>query len=106
MVPGWLFITVTLIAAVGFTLGLLCALQLYKWERLLRAARIVIYFKGRSQMSPRLIDVLIWAQKLQGDARVNGQVIYKGGQVTVALKKPDPRGHGKTTTTVKEKRAA
>lgn len=80
----------------------LCARQLQRWERLLSGARIVIAFKGKNKLTPRLIDFVRWAESLDSDKRVNGQTIYKLGGTTIALIKPDPRGHGKAkTTTIK-----
>lgn len=107
MIPKWLFILVVATAIIAYILAFLFSRQLYQWERQLRGARVKVYFKGRVAMSPRLIDWLHWANTLHGDRKVNGQVVYKQGGTTIAITKPDPRGHGKTTTkTVKEKTRA
>ena len=103
MLPAWLFIAVVLVLAVPCAVGGICAHKLYQWEHLLQQSRVAVSFKGKRQMTPRLIDWLVWAQRLEGDKNVNGQVIYKQGGTTIALMKPAPKDHGKTvTTTVKE----
>lgn len=77
----------------GFTT--VCALffgyRLYRWEILLSRARVKVYFKGKPSMTPRLIDLVRWCDQLQGDKRVNGQVIFKQGGTTIALAKAHKR---------------
>lgn len=88
---------------IGWIGFMLFARQLYRWERQLKRARVAVSFKGKRQMTPRLIDLLVWATRLEGDKKVNGQVIYKQGGTTIALLKPLPKEHGKTTTkTIRE----
>lgn len=97
---------ITGIAAVGWISALIAGRRLYLWERQLKGARIQVSFKGKAQMTPRLLDWLVWANRLDGDKRVNGQVLYAKGGTTIALRKRAPREHGKTTTkTIKEKTA-
>lgn len=99
-----LTILLDILGIMGWLVALVCARQLYRWERQLTGARLRVSFKGRTQMTPRLIDWLRWANTLQGDKRVNGQVVYKQGGTTIAIVKPLPRDHGKTVTrTIKEK---
>lgn len=98
-----LTIVLSVLAIVGFAFGSACGYQLWRWERQLRGARISVTYKGKTKMTPRLLDWLLWANKLEGDKRVNGQVIYQMGGTTIALRKPLPRSHGKTKTrTIKE----
>lgn len=99
-------IIICIIGLAGLTLGLACAWQLRRWERHLTGVRVQVSYKGKAKMTPRLIDWLKWALSLEGDKRINGQVVYAQGGTTIALMKPAPREHGKTTTkTVKEKAA-
>lgn len=89
-------------AAVGWCAAIMFGVKLYRWERLLQLSRVAVSFKGKRAMTPRLIDWLVWAQRLQSDKKVNGQVIYKQGGTTIALMQPPPKEHGKTeTTTIK-----
>lgn len=86
------------VGTVGWIAALVAWRQLYRWERQLTGARVLVSYKGRTKMSPRLIDWLKWANTLQGDTRLNGQVIYKMGSTTISILKPLSRGHGKTAT--------
>jgi hypothetical protein len=92
-----------IVALLGWLAAIIAGRQLYRWERFLRGTRVQVRFKGKAKMSPRLIDWLVWAQRLQGDKKVNGQVIYSQGGTTIALMRLPPKDHGKTaTTTIKE----
>lgn len=71
--------------------------RLWRWERLLRAARISIAYKGKVKNSATLFDWLQWANRIDKDKTANGQVVYRSGATTVAIIKPAPKGHGKTT---------
>lgn len=94
---------VGVVGLIGFAIGMACLIRLREWERHLYRTRITIHFKGRPQLSPRLIDWLLWARQLETDKRVNGQVLYKMGGTTIALRKLEAKDHGKTVTkTVKE----
>jgi hypothetical protein len=92
-----------ILGGIGLVAGIVFGVQLWRWERLLKGTRVAVSFKGKRQMTPRLIDWLVWAQRLEGDKQVNGQVIYSKGGTTLALLKLLPKDHGKTTTrTIKE----
>jgi len=86
------------LGAAGWIVAFVGWRQLYRWERQLRGVRIQVTFKGKPKMNPRLIDWLRWGLTLQGDKRINGQVVYGQGGTTIALLKPQPRSHGKTKT--------
>lgn len=90
------------LGVIAFVLGL----RLYYWEKQLQGARIVIAYKGRTKMNPRLIDWLLWSKQLDSDHRVNGQVVYRNGGTTIAIVKVPLRTHGKTTTTTVKEKAA
>lgn len=104
MIPVWLFIIVVLMLSVGSVIGGICAYQLYRWEQLLKRSRVQVRYKGKPKMTPRLLDWLVWAQRLDSDKAVSGQVIYSQGGTVIALMRPLPKDHNKTTT--KEKKAA
>lgn len=95
------------IGVFGLGFGLVCGWQLYRWERQLQRVRIAVFYKGKSQMTPRLIEWLKWGLSLERDKGVKGQAIYKMGGTTISLLKPVPKDHGKTehrTITPEQKR--
>lgn len=101
MIPAWILLVVLVVGAVWMIIALALARRLYRWERNLRGVRVQINYKGRAKMTPRLFDWLLWANQLESDKRVNGQVIYSQGGTTIMLRKPND--HGKATTkTIKE----
>lgn len=92
-----------ILGGIGICVTIVFGRQLRRWERLLKGTRVAVSFKGKRKMTPRLIDWLRWAQQIESDKNVNGQVIYTMGGTTIAIMKLQPKGHGKTTTkTVKE----
>lgn len=96
-----------LIGLVGLAAAGFFGYRLWRWERILKGARIVIQYKGKTKMSPRLFDWMVWVDSLEGNARVRSRSVYKIGGTTISITKPMPLGHGKTKTrTVQEKRAA
>lgn len=90
------------IGITGFLWGAFFARRLYRWETLLSRARVKVYFKGKTAMTPRLLDLVLWADKLQKDKQVNGQVIFKQGGTTIALAKAHKRVPKAKQSTVKE----
>lgn len=104
--PVAITIVLDLLGIIGIVGGVICARQLRRWERQLQGARVVIAYKGKNKMTPRLLDFLRWANQLDSDKALNGQVIYKLGGTTLAIIKPAPKDHGKAQTrTIKEKAA-
>jgi hypothetical protein len=94
-----LTITLIILAAVGWTLGLWAAYGLWRWERQLTGARMAVAYKGkRVQMQPTLYEMLQWALRLDRDKLNNGQVFYRNGNVTLAILKPAPKTHGQAET--------
>lgn len=83
---------------VSLALALYCVIRLYRWERMLRRARIVIFFKGKSKINRPLIDWLRWCQSADKDKEQRGQAVYKMGGTTVAVLQPVSASHGKTVT--------
>lgn len=98
-------VDIILLIAVAFTsvLAGFFSMRLYRWEVLLSRARVKVYFKNKSAMTPRLIDIVRWCDELQKDKQVNGQVIYKQGGTTIALAKAHKRVPKPKVKTTKEK---
>lgn len=86
------------VTAGSLFIAMACARRLYQWEKQLNGARLIIAYNGKNKLTPRLIDLLRWANSLQGDKRVNGHTLYKERGTAVAIVKPTPRQHGKTVT--------
>lgn len=83
----------------AFALACALAFRLYRWEKVLRFARITFYYKTRPVMSPRLIDVLQWALVMDRDTLVKGYAFFKRDKVTVALKRAIVTQGSKTQVT-------
>lgn len=77
--------------AIAVSLALFFGYRLYTWERALSRSRMKVYFKNRTAMTPRLLDLVIWSRELQKDKAVNGQMIYKQGGTTIALTRAHKR---------------
>lgn len=84
------------IGLLGLAFGLLCALRLYHWERIFRRCRIVIAYKGKATINRPLADWAQWARSVDKDKHANGQVIYRGGHVSVAVLEPRQPTKAKT----------
>ena len=86
------------ITIVSLLIGSACTYRLYKWERLLRRARIAVAFKGKTKINRPLLDWMTWCRSADKDKHATGQVIYKLGGTTIAVLEPIARSHGKTVT--------
>lgn len=75
---------------VAIAFGISCYVQLYKWARECQGARIAIAYKGKVQMNAPLVEWMLWTRMLKGKEE-NGRVVYRNGQVTVAILKRPPR---------------
>lgn len=73
-------------------------------EKELHRVRVAIAYKNRVKMEPRLLDLLEWARTLKPGM---AQSFYKGGAVTVVVRRMKVPMQAKTKTrTVEEKAAA
>jgi len=63
--------------------------HLWKWARDCQQATVAIAYKRKVVMSPTLVELLLWSRKVP--EKQNGQVFYKGANVTVAIIKRDKR---------------
>jgi hypothetical protein len=57
--------------------------HLWKWARDCQQATVAVAFKRKVVMSPTLVELLLWSRKVPDEQ--NGQVFYKGPNVTVAI---------------------
>jgi hypothetical protein len=95
------------VGVVGWIGFFIFAYKLWQWEYLLRYSRVQVRYKGRARMTPRLLDWLVWANRLKSDKQVSGQTVYAQGGTTISIMRPLPRDHNKTThRIIKPKKAA
>jgi hypothetical protein len=91
----------TLIIVILAAAGAYAWWTLYRWERLLRGARIAISYNTRPQMQPTLLDLLNWAKLLDKEKDVdvknrlvNGKTFYRNGKMSVSIVRPRAGKHG------------
>jgi hypothetical protein len=60
--------------------------HLWRWAKDCETATVAIAYKRKVVMSPTLVELLLWSRKVPKGQ--NGQVFYKGPNVTVAIVKP------------------
>lgn len=73
-------------------------LRLYRFEQLLKRARIVIAYKGKVKVNRPLDDWLRWCFQADKDRGANGQVMYQLGGTSIAVMEKTAKDHGKITT--------
>lgn len=92
-------VILALLAVAGWFAAIYLGVRLYRWERQLAGARVAVAYKQKVKMDAPLVDWLKWANMLRRDEQARGRVVYRMGGTSVAILKPRPRSHGKTTTT-------
>jgi hypothetical protein len=71
------------IGVVGIVAACWFYYHLWKWARDCQQATVAVAFKRKVVMSPTLVELLLWSRKVPDEQ--NGQVFYKGPNVTVAI---------------------
>lgn len=81
--------TCLIVGVVGIVAAWWFYYHLWKWARDCQQATVAIAYKRKVVMSPTLVELVLWSRKVPNEQ--NGQVFYKGPNVTVAIVKRAPR---------------
>jgi hypothetical protein len=76
-----------LVALLAIAFACRCYRELWKWARQCQHARIAISFKRKVVLQAPILEWLLWCNQLDQDTDSHGRVVYRGGQVAVAITK-------------------
>jgi hypothetical protein len=90
-----------IVGALGLAYGAILHFTLRGWQRTL-TMRIAVAYKGRVKIQAPIREWITWSRSVEKNADRKGQEVFKMGGTTVAILKPLPKEHGKTTVTTRK----
>lgn len=90
-----------LLGVAGVVFGLHFYHELWKWARQCQGVYIAVAHKKRVQLQGPITEWLTWGNALGKDERVRGRTIYRNGQVSISLYRPEkPQSPGRIRASI------
>lgn len=72
----------------GVAFGVRSYVELRKWAKQCKEARIVVAYNRRVKMNAPLVEWLQWCNMLDKDESTTGRVVYMNGKTSIAIVRP------------------